>query len=105
MTFDYPQPSLRSSPRPQLSYHQIRVGERISEFRRRNGNISHSFAYKLADEGKIRIVKLGSKALVDVAYSQPYFDNLPEAKIKRDKRSKLSVEVTATANGAYQRTN
>jgi hypothetical protein len=70
--------------------------ESVKEFRRRNGNISHSYAYKLAGEGKIRIVKLGSKALVDLAYSQPYFDNLPEAKIKRDKRSKLPANPTTT---------
>jgi hypothetical protein len=28
--------------------------EPVTEFRRRNGNIPHSFAYKLAGEGKIR---------------------------------------------------
>jgi hypothetical protein len=60
--------------------------ESVKEFRRRN--ISHSFAYKLAGEGEIRIVKLGSKALVDVAYSKPHFDDLLEAKIKLDKRNK-----------------
>jgi len=72
--------------------------EPVKEFRRRNGNISHSYTYKLAGEGKIRLVKLGSKTLVDVAYSQPFFDNLPEAKIKLDKRSKLTAPTGATAN-------
>jgi hypothetical protein len=44
---------------------------------------------------KIRLVKLGSKTLVDVAYSQPFFDNLPEAKIKLDKRGKQPTPVEA----------
>jgi hypothetical protein len=47
--------------------------ERRKNSRRRNGNISHSFAYKLAGEGKIRLVELGGETLVDIAYSQPYF--------------------------------
>jgi hypothetical protein len=50
-----------------LSY---RAGDRISAPQRK---YSHSFAYKLAGEGKIRFVKLGGKTLVDMAYSRPYF--------------------------------
>jgi hypothetical protein len=65
--------------------------ESLKDFRRRNGNISHSYTYRLAGEGKIRLVKLGSKTLVDVEYSQRYFDSLPEAKIKPDKRSKAAA--------------
>jgi hypothetical protein len=73
--------------------------ESLKDFRRRNGNISHSYTYKLAGEGKIRLVKLGSKTLVDVEYSQRYFDSLPEAKIKLDRRSKATAS-TQTAEVA-----
>jgi hypothetical protein len=57
----------------------------LADFRRYFGNISHNFLYKLAAAGHVRIVKLGAKSLVDVAASRPYFEALPEAKIKRAK--------------------
>jgi hypothetical protein len=52
-------------------------------------NCSRTEFYRLAGDGKVRIVKFGRRSLVDVEYSDRHFDNLPEAKIKPDKRSKL----------------
>jgi hypothetical protein len=78
-----------SSPTIPLKYAKPR------DYRQARGGISHSYFYRLAGEGKIRLVKLGTRTLVDVKFSDRYFDSLPEATIKLDKRTSTVEPATA----------
>lgn len=47
--------------------------------------LSRSGLYRLAAEGRIRMVKVGARTLVDAASVRAFLTTLPEAKIGSDK--------------------
>jgi hypothetical protein len=64
--------------------------ESVKESRRRNGNISNSQFYEILAEGRIRVVKLGRRTLVDVESADAYFASLPRAKFRLPKGLKAT---------------
>lgn len=48
--------------------------------------LSRSNLYRLAASGEIRLLKIGSRTLVDAASVRDFLATLPEANIRRDPR-------------------
>lgn len=54
--------------------------------------LSRSHLYRLAAEGRIRMVKAGSRTLVDAASVRAFLASLPAAQIGGAKRTAASME-------------